>query len=219
MDNYNSQSGQDKFILQILQNKYNGYFLEIGSNDPITINNTYLLENKYNWKGIMVEYEPSYLQSYQNKRPNSIHVMNDATKVDYKNLFITNNVPTNIDYLQIDLEVANGSTLQTLQKLEDEVFDMYKFAVITFEHDIYHSNFENTRIKSKEIFNKRGYYCVFDDINNGGNPYEDWYVHPELVDMDFVKRLQLKNKHKYQKYINEFLSQEIDTINYLSIEY
>ena len=60
-----SQSGQDKFILSVLKNKKNGYFLEIGSNDPILINNTYILEKDYNWKGIMVEYDGSFQNSYE----------------------------------------------------------------------------------------------------------------------------------------------------------
>ena len=57
---YLGQSEQDKFVLNILKNKKNGYFLEIGSNDPININNSYLLETKYDWKGIMVEYNPIF---------------------------------------------------------------------------------------------------------------------------------------------------------------
>ena len=149
MYTYNAQAEQDKFVLHVLQHKQNGYFLEIGSNHPITINNTYLLEKKYNWKGIMVEYDSSFLPLYKEHRNNSIHVINDATMIDYKTLFYSNNMPLTIDYLQIDLEVNNGSTLKTLEKLNNEVFDTYKFATVTFEHDIYHTNFNNTREKSR----------------------------------------------------------------------
>jgi len=77
------QAEQDKFVLNILKNKQNGYFLEIGSNHPVNINNSYLLETQYNWKGIMVEYNSSFLPLYKQYRPNSIHIINDATKVDY----------------------------------------------------------------------------------------------------------------------------------------
>jgi len=213
---YLGQAQQDKFILNILKEKTNGYFLEIGSNHPININNTYLLENKYHWKGIMVEYQESYLPSYKQYRPNSIHIINDATKIDYKNLFESNNIPLTLDYLQIDLEANNGSTIKTLQKLDEEIFDKYKFATVTFEHDIYHTNFDNTREKSREIFNKRGYFCVFEDINqNYINPYEDWYVHPELVDMDYVQKLKETN-NKHYKNLN---IHNINSINWEDIEY
>ena len=55
-----SQSSQDIFVRALTNNKYNGTFLEIGSNDPITHNNTYVLENENNYKGIMVEYDVSF---------------------------------------------------------------------------------------------------------------------------------------------------------------
>ena len=92
-----------------------------------------------------------YLNDYKEIRPNSIHIINDATKIDYKNLFEINNVPLNLDYLQIDLEANNGSTLNTLKKLNSEVMDKHKFATITFEHDIYHTNYLNTRLESRKI--------------------------------------------------------------------
>lgn len=211
---YCGQANQDKFVLNILKKKKNGYFLEIGSNHPININNTYLLEEKYDWKGIMVEYDSNFLPLYKSHRPNSIHIISDATTIDYKNIFQINNMPLSFDYLQVDLEANNGSTLKTLQKLDNEIFDTYKFATITFEHDIYHTNFNNTREKSRDIFKNRGYICVFEDINNKGNPFEDWYVHPDLVDMNYVNNL-IENNKKY--YVNHPITGK--TINWENIQY
>ena len=188
--NYYSQAGQDKFIINILKEKQNGFFLEIGSSNPIHDNNTFLAESQYNWKGIMIELCENVLPLYKEHRPNSIWVINDATKIDYSKLFTENNVPLNIDYLQIDLEESNGSTLQTLQKLDDEILNKYTFSTITFEHDIYWSNSFNTRKISREIFEKRGYVCVFKDVCHFGNPFEDWYIHPDFVDMEYVNKLQ-----------------------------
>jgi len=102
----------------------------------------------------MVEIEERFLSSYKEHRPNSIHIINDATQVDYKKVFEENNAPLSSDYLQIDLEEGNGSTLLTLQKLDNDIFDTYKFATVTFEHDVYHSNFFNTRLESRNIFKK-----------------------------------------------------------------
>jgi hypothetical protein len=197
---FNGQAGQDMFVLNILKEKRNGYFVEIGSNHPTDINNSYLLESNYEWKGIMIEYDASFLPLYKNIRPNSIHVMEDATQIDYKNLFQSNNVPVAVDYLQIDLEVRNGSTLQTLEKLDNDILDSYKFATVTFEHDIYETNYADTRIQSRKIFQNRGYICVFPDINNKGYPYEDWYVHPDLVDMNYVNQLIENNKNNYESH-------------------
>lgn len=197
---YNGQAEQDKFILKVLKEKRSGWFVEIGSNDPIKINNTYLLEKEYGWKGLLVEMSKSYLPSYKRERPASIPVIQDATKIDYKALFTEHKLPANLDYLQVDLEVSNGSTLETLKKLDAEVFDSYTFATVTFEHDVYReAAFPVTRTNSRAIFERRGYVRVFSDIHNKDPAYvfEDWYVHPSLVDMVVVEALIAANAANY----------------------
>ena len=212
---YKGQSQQDKFVLHALQGKREGYFLEIGSNHPIHSNNTYLLEDKYNWRGIMVEYESRFLPLYKEHRPNSIQIIKDASQIVYKDVFESNNVPHAMDYLQIDLEEENGSTLRTLQNLDRNIFDTYTFATVTFEHDIYHSNKHNTREISREIFARRGYTPVFQDVNDGIQyPYEDWYVHPTLVNTWYIQELKSLNEKHYKPH-------EVtgSTINWRDIEY
>jgi FkbM family methyltransferase len=127
----------------------------------------------------------------------------------------------NIDYLQIDLEVNNKSTLDVLNVFDSSIFDKYKFATVTFEHDIYTGDWFNTRNISREIFKKNGYILVFPDVivyhGNGYGPFEDWYVHPELVDMNFINKIKkeqslfhedirkiILNKLKYNEYHGEF---------------
>ena len=106
-------------------------------------------------------------------------------------------MPLSIDYLQIDLEANNGSTLKTLEKLDNEILDTYKFATVTFEHDIYTGDHFNTRSVSREIFERRGYVRVFSDVSNGGNAFEDWYVHPELVDMNYVNYIKKEDNMEW----------------------
>jgi FkbM family methyltransferase len=201
-----SQAHQDIFVTSLLQHKKNGYFVEIGTNDPIECNNTYLLEKNYNFKGLLVEYESYYKNKYEQHRPNSIYIIDDARNINYKKVLDDNKFPKNIDYLQIDLDVDNKSTLDTLILLDNTVFDTYKFSTITFEHDYYRGNFFNTREISREIFKKRGYLLVFPDVctdqgcvGTGWQPFEDWYVHPDLVDMNLVNIIKtdksLRNDH------------------------
>ena len=184
-----SQALQDLFAIRVLKNKTNGTFVEIGSNHPIAGNNTYLMESKFNWKGLMIEYDRSFEQLYKDLRPNSIYRIGDARLVDYRGILDENQFPSNIDYLQIDLDVNNKSTLDTLVLLDNTCFDK-----ITFEHDIYTGNFFNTREISREIFKKRGYELVFPDVavffEGRHCPFEDWYVHPDLVDMDYVNGIR-----------------------------
>jgi hypothetical protein len=178
---YSSQARQDDFVLKCLDYKRNGTFLEIGSASPIMWNNSFSLEKKYNWRGIMVEIDWGYLESYKTVRPNSYHIIGDASTVDYKTALNNANMPKNIDYLQIDLEVENMSTLNCLYNLDKHVFDEYKFAVVTFEHDFYRGDFFDTRNISRQIFEKRGYKRIFSDVQIKGLAFEDWYIHPDLV--------------------------------------
>jgi FkbM family methyltransferase len=46
---------QDLFVLFLTKSKRGGYFIEFGATDGVTLSNTYLLENKYGWSGIVAE--------------------------------------------------------------------------------------------------------------------------------------------------------------------
>jgi len=189
-----SQSSQDLFVINTLKDKQGGSFLEIGANHPINHSNTYLLEENYGWRGIMVEYERTYEKEYKIHRPQSIIILDDARKVDYRKILDENSFPKDLDYLQVDLEVNNRSTLDTLEKLDETIFGTYRFATVTFEHDIYTGDYFNTRQKSRELFDNQGYILVFPDVkvywDNKWSSYEDWYIHSDLIDADYVQKLK-----------------------------
>ena len=192
-----SQACQDLFVEAVTKGKPNGYFLEIGSNHPAKHNNTYLLEKKYNWKGLMVEYDKSFEGLYKIHRSNSFYILNDARQINYRQFLDNNNFPENMDYLQVDLDVNNKSTLDTFLLLNNTVLDKYKFATITFEHDIYTGNYFDTQEISRKILTDRGYVLVFPNVSvfweGSYKPFEDWYVHPELVDMDYINKIKTSN--------------------------
>ena len=184
-----SKEGQDYFALYVNKFKENGTFVEIGSNDAIKDNNSYFLEKKYNWRGLLVEYDPVYMNSYIQHRTSNF-IIQDGTTIDYKTVFAGLKFPNMIDYLQIDLDENNGSTLKALELFDKTIFNNYTFNAITFEHDIYASNSYNTRIKSRDIFKKNGYILVFPDVKHSLNqPFEDWYVH-ESVGLEFINSIK-----------------------------
>lgn len=56
MEQYYSQFGQDKFIIEnIFKKMTDGFFVDIGAGDGVHISNTYALEKQYNWTGVCVE--------------------------------------------------------------------------------------------------------------------------------------------------------------------
>lgn len=50
-----SQLGQDVFVLSSLGFKREGFFLDFGATDGISLSNTWLLEKHYGWTGILAE--------------------------------------------------------------------------------------------------------------------------------------------------------------------
>ena len=214
---YNGQAEQDKFICNVLNNKTNGFFVEVGSMQPIRINNTYLLESSLDWKGLMFEWRREKFEDlYKEHRPNSNYIFGDAQKHNFREIFSKYNAPNHIDYLQLDIDPPE-KTLNILKSLDEQVMDDYKFAVVTFEHDYAHTQDTIHRNVSREIFKNRGYYLVFGDICNTAPKlvYEDWYVHPDLVDMEYVQALQSKNRSQYGRGFKEITS----TLNWQDIDY
>lgn len=59
-----SEVGQDMTITEIFGFKRNGTFVDLAANHAISISNTMVLEQKYNWTGLCIEPNPIYAQSY-----------------------------------------------------------------------------------------------------------------------------------------------------------
>ena len=58
-----SENDYDKWLLHKTNFKHNGYFVDIGAGDGVIGSNTYLLEKFYNWQGIAVDPNPTFLKS------------------------------------------------------------------------------------------------------------------------------------------------------------
>lgn len=56
----------------------NGTYLEMGANDGVTMSNTYLLNDKFQWRGILIEGSPSNYKALVQSRPNELAVLNNV---------------------------------------------------------------------------------------------------------------------------------------------
>lgn len=181
IDQNYSQSYQDLFVLSMLNGKRNGTFLEIGAHHPVFISNTFLLENKFNWNGVSIDI--AYCD-FSNRKAK--FVQQDAVQIDYQKLLKENFNSNQIDYLQIDIEPME-ITFECLKKIP---FLNYRFSVITYETDYYcpktsKDTKDYIKNKSREIIQSYGYELVVGDVCNIGNdPFEDWYIDPNVVNKD-----------------------------------
>lgn len=181
-----SQTYQDMFVLSMLNGKKNGTYLEIGAGNPFHNSNTALLETKFQWKGISIELDQKEVDNFKAARKNNIYCQ-DATQTDYKTLLQQENLPADIDYLQLDCDPPEV----TYAIMESIPFDLYRFAVITYEHDHYTDSTSTFREKSRKYLQELGYVMVVGDISADKNSsYEDWWVHPELVDVSILSQMQ-----------------------------
>jgi hypothetical protein len=167
-----SQINQDIFVINLLNQKKQGLFLDIGAGCPKFINNTYLLERKYQWSGVSIELDYRNKVAWEHSdRDSSNFVYENAFDVDYdkviSNLLNKHNADR-IDYLSVDLEPPH-LTLEVLYKIITST--KHRFSIITFEHDLWRDG-EYILKASRELLKSRGYRLVVDNINN----QEDWYV-------------------------------------------
>jgi len=190
------QAGQDVFVLTMLKGKTHGRYIEIGANYPKVINNTYALEKYYNWTGISLDILQWSINQFKEQRANPA-ILQDAVTADYaeifKNLGWTDKV---VDYASVDIE-PSIATYRALVKLLNSG---YKFAVITFEHAVYQDP-NGTREKSREFLKNAGYDLIVPGIglHPTGYEFEDWWVHPDLVDMTHVEQFRSNSEFSFWK--------------------
>jgi len=173
--NYSSQLGQDVIVDRYLKEKRDGHFLDLGACWYQNMNNTYFFEKERDWKGIAIEYDPQFTDGWAQNRPNTIHIVTDATQVDYEKILIENNFPKMLDYLSIDLEPPEV-TLQCLYKVLECSFE---FKVISFEVDYYRN--KEVREVSRKLLTERG-YILTGEVYDRGFHIDDMWVHNSIYE-------------------------------------
>lgn len=66
-----SQLFQDLFVQFIHNDKTNGTFLEFGATDGVSLSNSLMLENKFEWFGVLAEPSPQWHAKLFKNRPNA----------------------------------------------------------------------------------------------------------------------------------------------------
>lgn len=202
-ENY-SKHFQDLFVLSVFNGKKNGTYLEIGSGDPFVHNNTALLETEFGWRGISIDKSPALCCNFKENRHNTV-ICADALEIGYQDLFEKHCVDPIVDYLQIDCDEAS---IEVLKKLP---LATHKFGVITFEHDSYRLG-TGIRDEARAILKKHGYVLLVNDAAfTEVCSYEDWYVHPDVVEINPAMRSK-KDTNFVWEYFMEELSEENEKV-------
>ena len=198
-----SQFGQDKHVINIFNNKQNGFFVEVGAYDGVSMSNTYLLEHQYGWKGICIEPNPTYFSQLVTNRPNCINlscaVFNENDKqmkfIDDKSGgcsgFVETNTHTHILHnlvitvttkkLTTILEEANAPRFIEFLSLETEgseyeILNSHDFDKYTFGYICVEHNFiDSNRKKIRNLLESKGYMFYRQ------NHVDDDYIYKLLI--------------------------------------
>jgi hypothetical protein len=181
-----SQAGQDSFVWEMTEQKENGFFLDIGCSDAKHHSNTYALEQK-GWTGLLVD----ILGGCEHRK--GIFVQCDAAHPNERLIFNYDHLPPVVDYLSLDVDDALMPVFTALPW-------GVTFRVMTIEHDGYRKG-PADRDKTRTMLKAMGYHLVCADVKvewpNPGDrsEYEDWWVSPEHVNPDLVKKYQCQGRY------------------------
>jgi len=150
-----SQIGQDLVVADYFDNKNGGTFLDIGCGYPKKINNTFLLETKFNWKGTsidLIDFSDDDGTKWGDCR-NTKRILKDALSVDYKTILDEIAVNGVVDFLSMDLEPPT-LTFECLYKIP---FDDFIFNFICFETDEGREGGEHRKYTSRDYLKSKNY--------------------------------------------------------------
>ena len=179
-----SHAGQDIFAKNLTGN--NGTYLEVGAYLPVKNSNTYLLETKYNWKGISIEKDISHKNDWLiNKKRKNIIYFEDALSFKYKERLIENNLPLHINYLSCDIE----PTCNTYKALIKIINEGISFDFISFEHDEYlrkicTNDNKDYHALAINFLKKNNYKIAIDNVYSKNKPeklFETWFVNNSIA--------------------------------------
>lgn len=189
-EQYRSQAMQDDFVCNCLDHKRGGTFVDLGAGHFGRGSNTYRLEKELEWFGIAAEKEESLAVDWLAKRERSQFFWDAFDPAISSAILQLSGSARTIDFLSLDLEPPE----LTLSCLVGLPLEHVRFAVICCEHDIYRRSFA-IKNAMRGVLEGFGYVRVCEDVRMLGMterdgkheanlmPVEDWWVHPELVNI------------------------------------
>jgi FkbM family methyltransferase len=183
---FHSQDNQDKYLeTNIFKGYKNGFYVDVGAHDGISINNTLYFEKNNNWRGINIEPIKKVFDKLVINRPNNINlncaVCNNDGEIDFLcNTGYTemiSGIKDNFDIRHLyRLQCENekyGSTTEVI-KVETK-----KLETILNENCISHVNYLSIDVEGAEfeVIKSINFDKVFIDVIGFENNYNDVSVH------------------------------------------
>ena len=202
LSNFHSQLGQDVFALSLVGPNSPGFFVEFGATNGIDSSNTYLLESKFGWRGILCEPATQWHERLRKNRTAFIDsrcVFSESglsisfLETSNPELSTVNGFGESDEHAQTRLvnrsyEVETVSLLDLLKKhnapthidflsidtegSELEILTTFDFSQYTFGGISVEHNFTSNRQAIKRLLEANGYRQVYPELSD----FDDWFV-------------------------------------------
>lgn len=187
-----SQAGQDKFAYIVTGSRH-GSFLDIGANNPVTINNSFGLE-QLGWRGLLVDNSAESMEACEQQRKSHFYFTDASQPQNWQAALAQAELPTKrISYLSLDID---GATLACLRCLP--LYDL-RFDVITVETDAYRNGPEY-RQAILDILKQHDYDILCADVMDQGLSFEAWAVDPKTVDMARAEKFRRSTPTEWKEF-------------------
>lgn len=213
-----AQVHQDLFVLALLDFKKNGFFVEFGATDGVDFSNTWLLENEFEWQGILAEPGKGWHKRLRKNRrchisdkcvwknSNETLTFNEAqdggfstidsfSSEDHHREARENGARYQVETISLNdlLNSFNAPPNIDYLSIDTEGSEFDILSALDFDKwDIsiitVEHNFTDKRDKIQKLLEERGYKRVLTTISR----FDDWYVKPHLVD-DVNKKFSMKS--------------------------
>lgn len=202
-----SQILQDLFVLSQLDFKRNGFFVEFGACDGVSLSNTFLLENEFGWEGILAEPGRVWHEGLRTQRRALISTkcvwshsgetlmfnQTDAAGLSTIASFSEADrwAAERLNGLQYDVEticlndlLASAGAPARMDYLsidtegsELRIFETFDFSKYRFSVITCEHNFTPARKAIAELLTRHGYVRKHENLSQ----FDDWYIHQDVL--------------------------------------
>jgi FkbM family methyltransferase len=177
-----SQDNQDKYLeTNVFKGYKNGFYVDVGAHDGISINNTLYFEKNNNWRGINIEPIKTVFDKLVINRPNNINLNCAVCNKDGETDFLCN-----VGYTEMISGIKDNFDMRHLNRLQRENIkhgsitevikvETKKLETILHENDISHINYLSIDVEGAEfeVIKSINFDKVFIDVIGFENNYND----------------------------------------------
>lgn len=203
-----SQIRQDLFALTATEFKTEGFFVEFGATDGVSLNNSYLLESEFGWKGILAEPAKMWHQKLRTNRNSHISTSCVWSESGESIKFVEATIPelsTAGKYLMSDSHASTRSVSRSYSVDTISLHDLLvqydapkiidylsvdtegsEFLILSaldftkwqFRVITVEHNFTDQRELIQDLLVSNGYVRVCEEASR----FDDWYLNSNLID-------------------------------------